>query len=476
MELGVSVECTSPVVSYCQRLVESPNLVSMSPSPLLGHIQVQERRIQELIHRLSGPLTLLMNASQIRNLPRRRHNPTRFLRQVQEASQEIQEGLQALETVLSPARPVRLWTEDPRAPLPKVLWIEEEGLPESLAEVAMSEMALDFVIHNAGDLPQAMERIRSHPYDVLLTGYRIKGGCGLDFLRIMEEIGVWVPCVMLVAEGNERLAAECLEAGCLGYVNGDMLMEPGRLRRTMRRAAEEGVRLRDWESSIREARTLAITDGLTTLYNRFFIEQLLEMEVCRSRRYRQPFCVALMDVDGFKEINDRFGHFRGDAVLRDLSRLLKRLLRSSDHIGRFGGDEFLLILPQVTLAGAVKLCGRMIKEVSRQGALGGLTQRRLTLSVGLAYWSGGDGVDLHELLRGADLALYEAKQMGKNCISYREVMPKDSSLAQSQDNEQTDVSLSEKERLSQIALAKCTHCMTGEITEPSPYPQYRGGT
>ncbi len=472
MEIGVSVQCTGSVLSDCQRMVESSNLVSTSPSPLLGHIQVQERRIQELIHRLSGPLTLLMNASQVRNLPRRRHNPARLLRQVQEASQEIQEGLQALETVLSPARPIRPWTEDPLAPLPKVLWIEEEGLPEPLAQAAVSEMELDFVIHHVGDMPQAVERLRSHPYDLLLTGYRVKGGCGLDLLRIMEGIGVWVPCVMLVAEGSERLAAECLEAGCLGYVNGDMLTEPGRLRRTMRRAVEEGVRLKGWESSMREARTLAITDGLTTLYNRFFIEQLLEMEVCRSRRYGQPFCVALMDLDGFKEINDRFGHFRGDAVLRDLSRLLKGLLRSSDHIGRFGGDEFLLVLPQVSLAGAVKLCGRMIEEVSRHGGLGGLTQRRLTLSVGLAFWSGGDGVEFPQLIQGADLALYEAKQMGKNCISYREVLPKDSSPGQSEDRRQTDPSLSDQDRLSSISLAQRTPCVTGGTRQPCPSPQH----
>ncbi len=448
MELGISVECAGPVLSYCQGLVTSPNLLSISPSPLLGHIQVQERRIQELIHRLSGPLTLLINASQICNLPRRRQSPARFLRQVQEASQEIQEGLQALEAVLSPTRPLRLWTEDPMAPLPKVLWVEEEGLPESLVQAAVSEMGLDFVIHKADDLAQASERIRSHPYDVLLTGYRVKGGCGLDFLKIMEEMGVWVPCVILVAEGNERLAAECLEAGCLGYVNGDMLMEPGRLRRIMRRAVEEGVRLRDWESSMREARTLAITDGLTTLYNRFFIEQLLEMEVCRSRRYRQPFCVALMDVDGFKGINDRFGHFHGDAVLRHLARVLKGLLRSSDHIGRFGGDEFLLVLPQVSLADGVKLCGRMIKEVSRQGALGGLTQGRLTLSVGLAYWSGGEGVESPDLLQAADLALYEAKQMGKNCISYRQVMPHDPSPPLSEDQGEAAPSPRDRDGLS----------------------------
>lgn len=472
MELGLSVQCTGPVLSDYQRLVESPNLVSISPSPVLRHIQVHERWIQELIHRLSGPLTLLMNASQIRNLPRRRNNPARLLRQVQEASQEIQEGLQALESVLSPTRPAGLWTDGPTAPLPKVLWIQEEGLPESLAQAAASEMELDFVIHNVGDLPGAMERLRCHPYDVMLTGYRVKGGCGLDLVRTMEEIGVWVPCVMLVAEGSERLAAECLEAGCLGYVNGDMLMEPGRLKRTIRRAVEEGVRLKGWESSMREARTLAITDGLTTLYNRFFIEQLLEMEVCRSRRYGQPFCVALMDVDGFKEVNDHFGHFRGDAVLRDLSRLLKGLLRSSDHIGRFGGDEFLLVLPQVSLADGVKLCGRMIKEVSRHKALGGLTQRSLTLSVGLAYWSGGDGVEFPQLIQGADLALYEAKQMGKNCISYREVLPKDSSRVYSEEDGQRDPSLSDRDCLSPISLSQRTHCTAGGLPEQCPSHQY----
>jgi len=199
-----------------------------------------------------------------------------------------------------------------------------------------------------------------------------------------------------------------------------MVQEEGRLLHTVRRVLMEAVCKRNWDAYLQQARALAMTDSLTSLYSRFFIEHLLEMEIKRSQRYDHAFCVAYIDIDGFKEINDRFGHSHGDAVLRELAMVLKNLLRSTDYLGRFGGDEFLLILPKANLVNAVRLCRRMTEKVSRHTFQGKRAKHGLTISIGLSHWKGGEGIRSPQLLEAADQALYQAKKRGKNCICQHE--------------------------------------------------------
>ncbi|HEX6245076.1 MAG TPA: diguanylate cyclase [Polyangiales bacterium] len=160
-----------------------------------------------------------------------------------------------------------------------------------------------------------------------------------------------------------------------------------------------------------ETRRLANNDGLTGLQNRRRTTERLEIEIARARRYGVPLAVALCDVDHFKQVNDRFGHNMGDQVLVQVGRALQTTLREVDLVGRWGGEEFLIILPDTDVTG-----GRVVAERLRAGieALPAFSAgpERVTASVGLACFEASDSTA--GLIDRADQALYKAKKGGRN--------------------------------------------------------------
>jgi len=161
---------------------------------------------------------------------------------------------------------------------------------------------------------------------------------------------------------------------------------------------------------------LATVDSLTGLYVRDYFFSRLEEEDERARRYGGGFAVLMLDLDGFKEINDRNGHFAGDQFLREISGTLREQLRAADIPCRFGGDEFCLLLPQTGLDGANAIAERIRDAVSRRiVAIEGLALRT-TVSIGLAAFPEHDPGDLRGLVRKADEALYLAKRAGRDRV------------------------------------------------------------
>jgi diguanylate cyclase (GGDEF)-like protein len=164
-------------------------------------------------------------------------------------------------------------------------------------------------------------------------------------------------------------------------------------------------------------------DGLTGLYNRKFFDEQITQEILSSRRYGWPLAMAMIDIDHFKSVNDRFGHGGGDAVLRSLSTQLRAMLRASDTLCRYGGEEFSLILPHINQDSATVLLERLRKAV--EGMVVELPdgkQVTVTMSVGLATLQ--DGMTPGQLVSNADKALYASKHAGRNRVtSYTEVAP-----------------------------------------------------
>jgi diguanylate cyclase (GGDEF)-like protein len=162
---------------------------------------------------------------------------------------------------------------------------------------------------------------------------------------------------------------------------------------------------------LEETRRLANNDGLTSLPNRRRASERLEVEVSRSQRYKNPMAVALCDVDHFKQVNDRFGHNMGDEVLVHVARALQGCLRQVDLVGRWGGEEFLVILPETELAGARIVGDRLRKAVE---SLPPFTDgpQSLTCSVGMAVFE--SDASTTAFVERADQALYRAKRGGRN--------------------------------------------------------------
>ncbi len=168
---------------------------------------------------------------------------------------------------------------------------------------------------------------------------------------------------------------------------------------------------------IREAmHSLAATDGLTGLWNHRRMYDLLGEEMRRSTRYHRVLSVLMLDVDSFKTFNDTYGHPQGDQLLRSIASILRHNVRTVDHVGRYGGEEFMVILPETSKDDACRLAERIRGAVEEQAFLivDGRTIRR-TVSVGVASYPE-DGLNPTELVQRADEALYRAKRSGKNCV------------------------------------------------------------
>ena len=214
---------------------------------------------------------------------------------------------------------------------------------------------------------------------------------------------------------DERRQAQ---QGLQARLSQDLLVT--RLREAL--AEQQTVRLSlefkssELEASNQKLSQMAIHDAMTGAFNRGHVQELLRQEVARFARYRQPLCVLLLDIDHFKQVNDRHGHALGDLVLRDMSVAALAALREGDIYGRWGGEEFIAVLPNIGLQGAVEAAERLRTDIAAlqipiaaQGAC-----ISITVSIGVSEVQ--DGESAEDLVARADAALYQAKAGGRNRV------------------------------------------------------------
>ena len=226
-------------------------------------------------------------------------------------------------------------------------------------------------------------------------------------------------CVPLIANGKAigTLALQdedgFLDAGSQETGSGSTTPSLGRVQ--MVNTISEHVALALANIDLRDAlRGQAIRDHLTGLYNRRFMEEFLDRELLRARRKNRPLAVMMLDLDHFKKLNDTWGHGVGDAVLRAVGSVLLRSVRSDDFACRYGGEEFLIIMPECPLQEAVLRAGQIRTAVKDAQVSVGETQVSVTVSIGVAAFTGTDRDN--SLLQCADAALYRAKREGRDRV------------------------------------------------------------
>ena len=161
----------------------------------------------------------------------------------------------------------------------------------------------------------------------------------------------------------------------------------------------------------------AIFDDLTGCYNKKEIEILLEKFLKEFLRYGTPLSVMMLDIDHFKKVNDTYGHLAGDFILKEVANIIKSTIRSSDACGRFGGEEFIILLPNTKLSGAMKLAERIRENIQNHKFIFNDIKVPITVSIGITSASKNDSI--YSLIQRVDEALYEAKNKGRNRIEYR---------------------------------------------------------
>ena len=159
----------------------------------------------------------------------------------------------------------------------------------------------------------------------------------------------------------------------------------------------------------------SIRDPLTGLYNRRFLKEVVQKEIGRAQREKLPLSVAILDIDFFKQVNDTYGHEAGDMALIHLAGILSKLTRVGDYVFRYGGEEFLLLLPATSLMAAFQLSERCRQYIEKSSLNYADHKISMTVSLGVAVFKPGE-IDFDEAINAADTALYKAKTNGRNCV------------------------------------------------------------
>lgn len=246
---------------------------------------------------------------------------------------------------------------------------------------------------------------------------------GLTFLKMRqvrpEEDIQLIPILVLTAIDNLQVKTLMFELGAQDYIIKPIdpaeLVARVKVHLKIRKLQEQLIR----QNQLLER--LSTIDGLTGLYNRRHILRLYEQAVANAIRYRYDLSVCMVDIDHFKAINDAHGHLAGDQVLQELARLLQQSVRKGDVVGRYGGEEFLVVLPHTPLAGALTWAERFRQTVeTHEIQIAAGTAVRVTVSVGVASYPEAPVTEPWDLLRFADTGLYEAKRAGRNRVcAYR---------------------------------------------------------
>jgi two-component system cell cycle response regulator len=307
----------------------------------------------------------------------------------------------------------------------RVLIAEDDAVSRMILRRSVEKLGHECII--AGDGEEALELYRKTPeVDLVISDWMMPGVDGLELCRLIrnEERDGYTYFIFLTALGDRDHLLMGLEAGADDYLSKPLdrdelqvrMISAFRVTQLHRRLAvqnEELGRLNDrlFEQS-RE-------DPLTHLGNRLRLNEDLDLLQARAQRYGHSYAVALCDVDRFKLYNDHYGHLAGDAVLKRVAEAIAGQRRSGDTAYRYGGEEFLAILPEQTLEAATAAADRLRTAVEelRIPHKGNEPPGIVTLSVGVAAISTGDTTDADKLLQQADDALYRAKEAGRNRVA-----------------------------------------------------------
>ena len=316
---------------------------------------------------------------------------------------------------------------------------DEPEITRSVAEL----LQRDYRVLVANSADEALALLRENTDSVILTDQRMPNGSGAELLARSLDVAPEVTRILFTGYSDISAVIEAVNKGQIYYYLAKP-WKPEELQAVLSRGLERyrlvaqnhllidelakanaeleervrvrTARLRRQNKALREARqrieVLSRKDVLTGLANRGWRDETIALEVERSRRYRARLSLVMGDLDHFKNVNDSFGHLVGDKVLQATAEALQGAVRMTDLAGRYGGDEFLILLPNTGLAEACVLAERLRARVEQM--LLSFRPEPVTGSFGVAEWGIGEAVS--DIVHRADQALYEAKRQGRNRV------------------------------------------------------------
>lgn len=292
------------------------------------------------------------------------------------------------------------------APL-TVLVIEDHPDQRDLLAIVLQREG--YRVITAANGVEALEKLESESVQIALSDIMMPKMDGFELIKRIRGNATFksIYLILITARIQEGDRVRGLDLGADDYIT-----KPFSFSELLARV-RVGARVVQYQQHL-EYQTQV--DSLTGLFNRRAFEKKIQEEFDRSLRYHNPFSLLILDVDNFKAINDTYGHHGGDAVLVKISETLREKTRKSDFPSRYGGEEFVLILPETDQDSALQVAGK-VHEAIRNHAFGASTQPfNITVSIGLSSTSSRFYSDWTQMLRDADQALYAAKNSGKDRI------------------------------------------------------------
>lgn len=272
-----------------------------------------------------------------------------------------------------------------------------------------------YIVQQAESGERALEQVDDYDPELVLMDYNMGQLSGLDTLKVLRARKNYVAVIFVSANTDSDLVTQCLESGA-----DDFIRKPVHLTE-LRSRVHVRFRLKDLNDQLMAAneklQALAITDDLTGLYNMRIMYDRIENELRRAKRYNRHTSCIMMDIDHFKEVNDQHDHLFGSYVIKEMGKLIRSNMRDVDFAARYGGDEFLIVLPETNEAGTKVFTERLRQKIEKHVFDDGKNKIQRTCSFGYAVCVAADATNARNLVREADHALYRAKESGRNRVS-----------------------------------------------------------
>ena len=298
----------------------------------------------------------------------------------------------------------------------KILIAEDDNVTRHILEKSVTEM--DFEVVSCKNGHDAWKILQSeNPPHLLILDWMMPGMDGLEICRKVREQAKepYTFILLLTSKGEQDDFVKGMEAGADDYVVKPFNHNDLRVRlKAGRRIVELNEELLYVRDNLEKQAT---HDKLTGLYNRHFMVEILEKEFSRALRHQSDLSCLLLDLDNFKDVNDTFGHTFGDLVLREFSAGLDQNIRKSDISIRYGGEEFMVLLPNTGIAGAQNIAEKIRATCEKKRYDDGHNSTTVTVSIGIASIKQHQLIDDKEIVACADKALYRSKAEGRNRIT-----------------------------------------------------------
>jgi len=298
----------------------------------------------------------------------------------------------------------------------RVLLVEDNDHDAEIVQRMLSKYtAVDFHLDRVRSTKECLLSIAASTFDLLLLDYNLPGEDGVSFLRRLNGSAELPPVIMLTGWGDGRVAAEAMHSGAYDYfpknaINSQVLAHAIHQALEKYRWGNEEKRL------LEELERLAITDELTAVYNRRYMTHALDRECNRARRYRRHLACLMVDLDDFKKYNDSHGHLVGDVALKQVAAMISQCVRETDIVVRFGGEEFVVIMPEAQPAAAMLAAERIRDGISGQALAISDGAVAITVSIGVCTSDDEHEIEPETVLACADKALRRAKTDGKDRV------------------------------------------------------------